>query len=417
MVDLKELFERYKEIKKQFFWKHKGYLIHHILSLEIICLVYGKSFFSYKQLLLLFATKRVVINTNGEKILFSMGSYSKRADYYREINFVRKGISGELLDLSDIKKEFKISFYNIYSAFSHIFFRRLDLSLKSKLLLWAKTVYVLNFIKDLEKNAPPNELKKFCSFCSSHVEEAILDYYFQKNGISTYTLQHGLYFIYDSYPIDSIAFENLPTQNFLCWGKYTKDEFLKYGIDTCQIKVTGYPLPTKKLYRKEADNNQPNILVLFARLQYHQNNMALVEILKELKKQEKVNIYLKLHPALNADVYRKIADENNFVMAENLTIQELMQKNTYDCSIVYNSTAYYDSYINNCISLRYKDEQADNSIDVHNDSFYDAQDLLKKIQWVKEKNTSQEFWDNTSEQLKYILGFGTNRYQEFLSVE
>lgn len=407
---MKTLFDKYQKIKKALKYDYESYPIENIMSIDIVSLVYNRRAFKLKELAWLFITQKIIIDSDN-KVLFSIGPY-KRKDYYELLDFVRRDINSDSIDFSKIKRSFKFSLKNIFISFKHIFTKKIDLSFKSKLSLFSSMTYILNIIDDLEKNKLSKNLQKFCSFCSTHNYEAILDYYFQKNAITTYTLQHGIYFIMDSYPIDSIAYEHMPADKLLCWGQYTKNEFERYGISESRIAVAGYPRTTKKLNERKVDTLK--VLVLFARVQYHQNNLKIIKLLKELSKSIKIEVEFKLHPSLNYSTYENLAKENDFKMSEAKTIQELITTNDYALSIVYNSTAYYDSYINNCISLRYKDMDADNSIDVWNDSFSNIEELKSRIKFFKEKNREQDFWDKTEKKLEYILGFGINKYKEFL---
>lgn len=407
---MKVLFDKYLEIKKALECEYNSYPLHNILSLEIISLVYGKKKPRLKELAWLFLTQKIVINTD-KKVLFSIGPY-KRDDYYELLRHVRTGFDSDLVDLAKVRKSFKLSLTNIAFSFKYIFGRKIDLSFASKLSLVSSLTYMLNIIDDLEKNPLPAHLQKFCSFCSMLNYEAILDYYFQKNKKQTYTLQHGLWFIYDSYPIDVVAYENFVANNLLFWGEYTKDEFIKFGIDSNRLLNAGYPRATKKLNKKNVDTLK--VLILFAGIQYHKNNLQIIELLKELSNSIDIEVEFKPHPSLNYKFYENLAKENGFKMAENKTVQELLTLNNYTLSIAYNSTAYYDSYINNCISLRYKDVNADNSIDVWNDGFSNIEELKSKIEFFKEKNSDHVFWDETEKKLEYVLGFGTNKYKEIL---
>lgn len=410
---MKSLFDKYIKIKKDLSYDYKNYPIEKIMSLNIIEQVYNRYELKIKYFAWLFITQKINISTD-KKVLFSMGPY-RRKDYYELLDFVRTDIDSDLVDFSKIKKTFKFSPKNIFISFLHIFIKKIDLPFQKRLALFCSMTNILNIIDDLEKNKVPANLQNFCSFCSSHRHESILDYYFQKNKIYTYTLQHGLYFIMDNYPIDVIAYEHMPADKFLCWGQYTKDEFTKFGIPENRITVSGYPRKIAKLYSKET--NKLKILILFARIQHHENNLKIIELLKELSKSAKMDIEFKLHPSLDYNFYENIAKENGFKMSENKTIQELINTNNYTLSIVYNSTAYYDSYINNCISLRYKDIDADKSINVWNDGFSNIEELKEKIEYFKEKNSEQNFWDETEQKLEYILGFNINKYKEILDVK
>lgn len=410
---MKELFDRYQKIKEDLEYNYKNYHIEKIMSIDIVSLIFNPRSFKLREFIKIFLTLKIKINPT-RKILFSIGPY-KRKDYYEILNNVKLDIESDFIDLSTLKRSFKFSPKNVFISFVHFFKNGKGLTFNQKLSLSCVMTYTLNIIDELEKNKPPKELEKFCSFCSAHSQEAILDYYFQKYGIETYTLQHALYFIFNNYPIHAIAYENMISNKLLCWGDYTKDEFIKYGIKEEKLVVVGYPKEINKLKLNKTITK--NILVLFGHIDNNKSNLELIELLKCFKqKNPEFNIDLKLHPSLNHSFYESIAIKNNFSMAENKIIPELLNQNKYTYTIVYNSTSYYDSYMNNCISLRYKNKNAHNSVDIWDDGFSDVEDLKSKIDFFKEKNSNQKFWDETEKRLEYIIGFGTNKYKETLDV-
>ena len=408
---MRELFDKYKKTKKDLQYNYKNYPIENIMSIDIGYVIYEPKKFRIKEFAKIFLTMDIKLATK-TNILFSMGQY-RRKDYYEILNNVRSNIKSDFIDLSDFTRSIKISPKNIFISFIHFFKNGKDLTFTQKLSLLCVMTYTLNIIDELDKNKPSKNLQKFCSFCSAHNQEAILDYYFQKNGIETYTLQHALYFIFDNYPIHAIAYENMISNKLLCWGQYTKDEFMKYGLKEEQLFVAGYPKDVKKLISRKADNF--NILVLFGHIDNHKNNLDLIEILKIFKQiNQEFEFEFKLHPSLDTKLYELLAFKNGFKMAENKIIPELLKEDRYFCTIVYNSTSYYDSYMNNCLSLRYKDKNAHNSIDIWSDGFSNHEELKSRIEFFKEKNSDQNFWDETEKKLEYILGFGTNRYKDIL---
>jgi len=399
------LFEQYKKVKASLAFDYKGYPIQNILSLEIVSLVYKKDAFNIKKLIHLFSTKKIMI-PQGQEVLFSIGAYN-RADYYELLSYVRTDIESALLDLSTIKRTRIFSVKNIYRAAHLLFLKNVELDFLSKVSLMTAMTYSFNVIDYLEKQKA-SCIRSYCSFCSNLNDEAILDYYFQKQKTPTYTLQHGLWFIFDTPPIDAIAYENLIANKLLCWGQYTKDEFIKYGIDENRVVVAGYPKNISPLAVVNNNNRKVRILVLLARTLFDTNNLRLISLLAKTKLD--VEIELKLHPSLCTDKYAKLASEYGFTMAPVGTIQELLKTGKYDCSISYNSTAYYDSYINNCISLRYKDNDADNAIDVLDDSFSTIEELQEKMHLVQQAQTSQQLWADIEKRLGYILGYGVDEY-------
>lgn len=122
-----------------------------------------------------------------------------------------------------------------------------------------------------------------------------------------------------------------------------------------------------------------------------------------------------MHPSLDRNEYKRLSEGSKIIAMENKTIFELLTTSNYDCTITYNSTAYYDSYINNCISLRYKDQDSDAAISVIDDnSFTNLKELKEKLQMITELNNDVEFWNLVSQRLTYILGFNINNYHELL---
>lgn len=402
MIDLSV---KYKKVKSSLEFYYKGYPIHNIHSIDIIALVYRKKKFKLRQMFNLFTTKKIEIPQD-KPLLYSIGNYNRK-DYYELLEYVRGNIDSNLLDLSDSKVKIKISIPNIYQAFRWVFFKKVDLGLLFKISLMTTVTRTLNVIDALEASKISG-VSKFCSFCSNLNDEAILDYFFQKRNVETFTLQHGLWFIYDKPPIDLVAYENLISNKLLCWGEYTKDEFSSYGIEKSRLIVAGYPKKIKPLTTVNHNNRKKRILVLFSRVLFDKNNLELAAILIKVK--QDAEIEFKLHPSLSSEKYIKLAKLHGFKMAPSGTIQELLKTGNYDCSISYNTTAYYDSYINNCISLRYKDKDADNAIDVLNDSFSNLEELKNKMNLIKESQISMKLWEDVEKKLNYILGYGVNNY-------
>ena len=151
--------------------------------------------------------------------------------------------------------------------------------------------------------------------------------------------------------------------------------------------------------------------MLLARSQFDENNLNLISLLS----QSTLNIEFefKLHPALIVEKYSDQLKSESFNFAPTGTVQELLNLNRYDCSISYNSTAYYDSYINNCICLRYQDADADNAISVLDDSFTSVSEFESKINLVLTAQSDEKVWTEIEKNLKYILGYRINNYESF----
>ena len=407
---MNSLFDQYLKAKHELTLNHDGYQLEKILAVDLIALIYGKKKFTWRDIISLFSAKKITIPQNQSR-LYSIGNY-RRQDYYNLLTYVRSSdkSESELIDLSLIKKARMFNGKNIITSFKHIFGSNIKLNFFAKLSLSCSMTYSLNTIDLLEKSDVRN-IDFFCSFCSHLAGEAELDYYFQKRKIHTYTLQHGLWFLFDNPPIDAIAYDNVIANSLLCWGEYTKDEFIKYGIDERRLIVAGYPRAHQKLKPAlDVTKSKLKILVLFSRKLFHENNMSLIKLLVKASAEASLDIELKLHPSLPSVDYQKLANLHGFKMASAGGIDALISSEKYDCTISYNSTAYYDSYISNCISLSYQDTQADNSLAVSDDRFSCAEELLCLLKQVENENADAKFWRDTEIKLEYILGFGINNY-------
>jgi hypothetical protein len=403
---VKVLFEQYKKQKQKLAVNYKGYELDKILAVDLIALIYKKEKFNFKSLLRFVLRLKVEIPDQTGTVLYSIGRYGRK-DYYELLDYVRIQAVGSLLDLSKIKPSMSINILNMVKAVRIV--NNTDLDFLNKLTLAAKVTYTLNTIDYLEKrNQSEHNINSFCSFCSNLNEEAILDFYFKKRNIPTYTLQHGLWFIYEKYPVDAIAYENLIADKLLSWGQYTIDEFIAFGVNKKQLLLAGYPKYAHALSRPKKKQGNLKVLVLFARKIHHKNNLALIDLLANTK--VNLEVEFKLHPSLDRHKYSQLAEFNGFSMAPQGTINELLKTGGYDFSISYNSTAYYDSYMNNCISLRYKDVDADNALEVLDDGFSSGEELLHKLDLVQQGIASQVVWDKVTERLHYILGYGVNNY-------
>lgn len=405
----------YKKLKEQLSKKYKNYDLAEILSLDLIQIVFGvkRSLLSaiYQSL---FCKKIDLPKKQKNKILFSMGDYAGRKDYYEILNYVKNDIEHDFIDVFHSGKKIHLRFVlNFIFSLSFLFKSKLEIKLIDKVILYFRVVHIKNTIDYLEKQHASYE--KVCTFCSAHAYEAIVDNYFRKRNTTTYTLQHGVYFQFKKPVVDQIAYENMISDHLLCWGDFTKNELVKYGIPSEKLLVSGYPRKSISLRPYKIDKEELKILFLCSRLKYDDKNKVIMNILHEYARLSNSKVIVKTHPALNQSEYKALADEFGFEFSEDETIQELIVHGGFDFSIAYNSTAYIDSYINNLISFHYQDVDRENDAEVLGDSFSNAEELSLKIQKFIPKADKVEVWDEVLRRLNYLVGFEINRYKEYLN--
>ncbi|GLY61604.1 hypothetical protein Pcaca05_24610 [Pectobacterium carotovorum subsp. carotovorum] len=413
---MQEKFQKYLDYKEKINFNYKGYPVEKILSVDIASIAFGIKKFRLKGLFGFFFSRKIVFPEIGKNdVLYSMGDY-KRKDYYALLDYVREQTPGHLVDLNDNGRIVTINVINILKALVHIFSEGQGIALKDKLMLVVSYTYIMNYIDEIERNesALPGA---YVSFCSSHINEAVIDIFFQKRSIPTYTLQHGLYFLFKDKTIDAICYENIIANKLLCWGEYTREQFVEYGVSAEKLIVAGYPGTFESLKKREV-KEKFTILLLLSRYMFHENNIHILNIVSSVKKLNKnINIDVKMHPSLKESDYHRVFEEHGFSLCKEGTIKSLLKNGEYDMTISYNSTAYYDSYMSNCVSLRYLDKDSDGSIDVLDDGFDSVTSLSEKIAIFSQDMKTDLFWRQVEERLAFICGFNINKYNEEIKTQ
>lgn len=405
----------YKKVKNKICMKYKGYALEKILALDLIVLVYSKRNLNYKDFTFFFRSISLskISKSNKNATMFSMGQYGGRKDYYEIWDFVKNCVSNlSELDFTYAPKKIRFRLSNLITAFKCISLARKDLSIQGVIILASKLTYYLNIIDEVEKLNPL--AKKYCAFSSVLPLEAILTSYFKLQGTPTYSLQHGLYFVFkENVLIDSLAYENLISDYHFCWGKYTKDEFQKYGINTGSLIIGGYPRAVNRK-KRPVMLNKNNCVVLFSRQAFHDTNLHLIELLRGFSEKFKVKFYFKLHPTLTWDYYKKIADDMGWeIIPKEKTINELFNHNEFGWAIAINTAAYYEAYLNYIPCLRFNDGSFEDSIDISKDCFNNNVGLNYAFQNIPfdDENDLNTFFDRTDDKLKYTMGLNQNNYQ------
>jgi hypothetical protein len=387
-----------------------------IVAADISFRLNGEPYSLIKDFIKLFLYKEIILpDAPTYKILYSMGNYNNRQDYIGILNYVRRSANGEFIDLN--KSKFKLSkesFKNFYSALNFFIKGCIKISIIFRL------VHYLNTLRELERQSSlAKNYNKYCSFCSSQPYEGLIDRYFSSLNIPTLTLQHALYFVHTKPIIYSLVYENMISDKLLCWGGYTKDQFLNFGIKSERLCIAGYPKPTKFLRPYKIKPCNLKIIVFCGAHLYDENNMVMLKtILNFINMNEtyQVSISVKLHPSLQLNKYQAICEEYGFSINSS-NLEDLLSLNAYDFAIAYNTTAYYDSYLNNCIALHFHDADRENGESVLEDSFSNSWELANKVKYFMSVSNDSEIWDEIKSRLSYLVGYEINRYVEYLRVE
>lgn len=420
-----EKFDIYKEIKNEIKFDYKGYSIEKIIAIDLILRIYIHRNYTLKSIVS-FIIKKIVPHyfttldlktlekNSPSKTLFSMGIF-KREDYYEIWESAKSHVKEKTsYDFSEQKSKIHFNIKNIRRAWN-IINRTKKLSLLDKFWLAAKLTYYFNFIDDIEKLEPV--AGKYCAFSCVHDFETIFTFYFQKKGIPTYNLQHGIFTLFKkSVPLDAILYENFVSDYQLCWGESTKDVLMEYGINANALIVAGYPRKINRPPVPEKLNNN-ECIVLLARFSYHHSNMKLLSILEKLSEEDDINVHLKLHPSLFSPqflrYYEEIAEKNRWTIEpDDVTLDKLLKNKMFGWSIAVNTTAYYEAWLEYLPCLRFNDGSFDDMVDVLDDTFKSFDELKRLYQTIPFDNPGglKSFFDEVNENLDYAIGIDTNKY-------
>ncbi len=403
-------FDRYKYLKGLIKFEYKDISLQQIIAFDLIVSTYFGSGLKIKHLVFFFLRYKLPSNINSFKgTLYTIGDYSARKDYYEIWDYVGDIIKPDLkIDFHNINKVLSFRLINIFRSLNALRIIYKEVSIKEFIYLWAKLTFYINIIDNIfNKNL---NYSSYIGFSTVHPLEAIFTLYFKLRGVPTYSLQHGLYYIFKNpIPIDSLAYENICSDYHFCWGQYTKDEFISYGINPDRLFVAGYPRKIDRGFPRQVCSLN-KCVVLLSRKMFNSSNLKVLEILKEVTSKINFDVYLKLHPTLNHEEYVNLANHFNFhIVDHDVTISELFKSEKYDFSISVNTGAYYESYIYYTPCFRFITDSFDLSIDVDDDIFCNDSELLIQLKKLV-LTDSITYWMKVNESLKYIMGIGIKRY-------
>jgi len=340
------------------------------------------------------------------------GYYPTRKDHRELMDTVTKRIGGNISYFDASKwncRKVSLSPMNIIRGLNAGIFRMngTGLSLRDRLMLSAWISFYLNTVDALSKVDFSN-VKKFLCLANSLDLENLMTQYLKQKGIKTYSLMEGVYFVQDNeLPVTNIAFENLTSDIQLCWGRYSKDEFIKYGYPESRMEVVGYP---KKVEGKpmKRDNEFRKGVVLLSQYIMEAQNRDLIKILSNFSDSQEFN--LKLHPSLDYCEYSRLASENGMkIIPKEMTLNECVDNAAFDFAIAINSTAYYEALMRGLPCFRYYDGSYTPMAGC-DDEFYDQSSFFTQLDRFKAMS-AEELQKEADMALEYAVGWGIDNYK------
>jgi hypothetical protein len=415
-------FKKYKSIKDNFNVVYKGYQLNGIMAKDFIFCAYKmqdykfttsfiKSKLFYAQDLQDF--KDLLIQEN---VMFSFDNYGM--DHLDLLQTIRDQLDDSVLFQPKNQYKRHINFGNIIISFLQIliFSKIKNINYKHRFYFFLVLVQYKNTISLLEKYSSKVNITKFIPYLSCFPLDSIICQFFKKRNIKTYGIQHALYCSFLDYrtyiPYDVINIENLQSDYILGWGNFTKEVLIKWGKSESQFLLAGNPkyLDINKVVIKASAFKK--CILCLARDLYFDGNVRLLKIAKELERIG-IEVHLKFHPRSDLKKYEVYLKSNNCsIFSPDTSIRSSIEIVNPDFVIVYNSTVYYENYINGLITFRY----AFNSNDIPfglNDEFVNFNELKVKINEFKNKNKI-ELTEEINKMVNRFCALGINNYREIL---
>lgn len=407
------VYQKYRALMKAMEFSFQGVELSHPIAPLLWGVANGEKVFSLKHLGKLFLSLDVSKMKVPEGCSFiSTFIDGYRKDHYDLYNSVIERLTKKpaVTYLYELPK--KVALYPLLTVKTFIIvFCKLssqEVSFLDKIHFAVEISYLIHTIKELDK-MDFSSVHRY--LCMSHVfsMENLLAQYLKKQGITTFSLEEGIFFIYrNTIPLVCISYELFVADHLLCWGSYTKDEFTAYGIDPKRISVAGYPKQSSLLPMKQ-DNKYRKCLVMLAGPIFGDVNVKLLELLDNIR--DDYDITLKSHPA-NFNIMRSYAIEHNILIEpKSKTISSCFLSGEYDFCIAVNTTAYYESWMSGLPCIRYYDDRFD--------SFYGFDDHFSNIDefsaLVDEYRNNPKSTDEVKEMLEYSIGFGVDNYDDIIN--
>lgn len=409
-------FDRYKLLKHKFNFVYNGICLNKVLALPIWSLANGKYDFSWKRIALAFLAidvKQLEFDPQKNTILSTFGRYARK-DHLELYNTVIERLDGKASYNKTLDFGWKLSVHPIMVSkvisFAFANLSETPLSLWSKWKLIIECIHYCNIIEEI-KHMDFTGVQKFLCQCSVLDLENLLTQYFKLKNIPTYSLQEGIYFIFKKNPpLDSVQYENFETDNLLCWGQFSVDEDVSYGISPKRLRVAGYPKEVEMHTMKE-ENPYKKCMVLLARDSFRDTNMGLLNIL--LKYSVDYEFCLKLHPSCDFELYSSFASQHGMIIiSKDITINDCLNNNLFDFAIAVNTTAYYEALMRGLPCLRFCDGTFD--LMAGYKDVFGTDDEFREVMEILRNQSLSTYQEDINRVLKYAIGIGIDNYKKII---
>lgn len=183
-------------------------------------------------------------------------------------------------------------------------------------------------------------------FADMQPVEHLLARYFRAQGVTTVTLQHGLYVDYgDMDTVNVINYEHQPSEYFLSWGPETSELIGRHHPGNKTVDC-GKPLIFTTDPGTDEKNKQPYIAVFLDQQIFNRQNEEMLEIVTAYARQSNRAVRVRFHPSINKKLFLEKFPE----------IREQLHFTDADFVVGHTSSLIYEALTLGCRVFQFESE-------------------------------------------------------------
>jgi len=346
----------------------------------------------------IFATFLMPRKDHNELMHKMLQNFSKKELYFldRFEYKMKNWITRFKITLPDVKLLFKI-----WKDFSKINVSELNKTKYIHFLL--RTYHRYKQIEQLCEIYHKLKPKAYIGFCTQGFsEEAILTQLANNDKIPTFTLQHGFIIEYPQFSPNYILIDNLESQNFLIWGKKTKEILMPY-IEEKRLILAGNPKVVNSNDIKEKTYKGKKGVIFLPVISHIPISQSMLSLLDDFaQKHPEIHFDLSLHPFDDIKNYVPLKAKNILYTKELKPVSELLKNADY--IILHNTTIALEASQYKKPIFRYNDKYLVKLWE--NDDLFSSTDELENLLKKASNPSIRKRWIQ-----KYHAEFKNNFYQ------
>lgn len=274
---------------------------------------------------------------------------------------------------------------NFIKVYSYFIKNKIPYALMATLL----TIQHLKYSEYINNILKTKSYILLVSFCDAHGVENLTTQLAKQLSIKTSTLQHGQYRLLSpaNENADIEAYENFTSDYIMAWGEITRNEFVKYGIDSKRILLTGALKEFSYNECIEADRYKGVFGVILDGENYRSSNVKLLTIASMFAERTGFKFIVRLHPKNDFKTYSGNCN-TKYVKKVIKGIENYDYAKEVDFSILHMTGVFVELLSINSPIMVLCDDYTEDIFKLNGATFHDCTELIKCYNELKQNRKS-----------------------------